>query len=33
VEVTLTLAREGDVFDVRLRSADRSALLKRRRLN
>ena len=33
VEVTLTLAREGDVFDVRLRSADRNALLKRRRLN
>ena len=33
VELTLTLAREGDVFDVRLRSADRSALLKRRRLN
>ena len=33
VEATLTLAREGDVFDVRLRSADRSALLKRRRLN
>ena len=33
VQVTLTLAREGDVFDVRLRSADRSSLLKRRRLN
>ena len=33
VELTLTLAREGDVFDVRLRSADRSALLKKRRLN
>ena len=33
VEVPLTLAREGDVFDVRLRSADRSALLKKRRLN
>jgi S1-C subfamily serine protease len=33
VEATLTLAREGDVFDVRVRSADRNALLKRRRLN
>jgi S1-C subfamily serine protease len=33
VEVTLTLAREGDVFEVRVRSADRNALLKRRRLN
>ena len=33
IEATLTLAREGDVFDVRLRTADRSALLKRRRLN
>ncbi len=33
VEVNLRLAREGDVFDVRLRSADRSALLKKRRLN
>ncbi|WP_174301567.1 S1C family serine protease [Caulobacter sp. S45] len=33
VEVPLTLAREGDVFDVRVRSADRNALLKKRRLN
>ena len=33
VEASLTLAREGDVFDVRVRSADRSSLLKRRRLN
>ena len=33
VEVPLTLSREGDVFDVRLRSADRTALLKKRRLN
>ena len=33
VEVPLTLAREGDVFDVSLRSADRNALLKKRRLN
>ncbi len=33
VEAPLTLAREGDVFDVRLRSADRNALLKKRRLN
>ena len=33
VEVSLTLAREGDVFDVRLRSVDRSALLKRPRFN
>ena len=33
VEVPLSLAREGDVFDVRLRSADRNALLKKRRLN
>ena len=33
VEVGLTLAREGDVFDVRVRSVDRSTLLKRRRLN
>ena len=33
VEAILTLAREGDVFDVRLRSVDRSALLKRRLLN
>lgn len=33
VEANLTLAREGDVFDVRVRSTDRSSLLKRRRLN
>ena len=33
VEANLTLAREGDVFEVRVRSADRSSLLKRRRLN
>ncbi len=33
VEVGLTLAREGDVFDVRIRSVDRASLLKRRRLN
>ncbi len=33
VKVGLTLSREGDVFDVSLRSVDRSALLKRRRLN
>ncbi len=33
VEVPMTLAREGDVFDVRVRSADRNALLKKRRLN
>ncbi len=33
VEAPLTLAREGDVFDVRIRSADRNALLKKRRLN
>ena len=33
VEATITLAREGDVFDVRVRTADRNALLKRRRLN
>ena len=33
VEVPLTLAREGDVFDVSLRSADRNTLLKKRRLN
>ncbi len=32
-EAKLTLAREGDVFDVRVRTADRSALLKKRRLN
>ncbi len=33
VQAPLTLSREGDVFDVRLRSADRNALLKKRRLN
>ncbi len=33
VEAPLTLAREGDVFEVRLRSADRNSLLKKRRLN
>ena len=33
VEVPLTLAREGDVFDVRVRSADRATLLRKRRLN
>ena len=33
VEVNLRLAREGDVFDVRLRSVDRASLLKKRRLN
>jgi S1-C subfamily serine protease len=33
VKVPLTLAREGDVFNVSLRSADRTALLKKRRLN
>ena len=33
VEASLTLAREGDVFDVRVRTVDRASLLKRRRLN
>ncbi len=33
VEAPLTLAREGDMFDVSVRSADRSALLRKRRLN
>ncbi len=33
VEAPLTLSREGDVFNVRIRSADRSTFLKKRKLN
>lgn len=31
--LTLTLSREGDVFDVTVRSVERASLMKRRRLN